>query len=375
VNNRPKILVIENSVAVTGALYTVLRTSVSLRNQYEFVFILPTKSKAASTVEENNFKLYQVPLYELRKNILSVLLYVPRLIRSVYQVRMIAKNERISIVHVSDFYNLIMPLWRVCGGKLPYICYVNFVPDRFPMILRKLWINSHMFFAAKIVAVSQHVLKQLPMDEKVICIPDSLPLEDTMISIETVEKKNTILFLGNYISGKGQDLAIQAFASIAPKHPNWKLKMVGGDMGLEKNKIYKNGLKHLADKLGVKKQIEIGDFTKDVAREYREADIALNFSISESFSLTVQEAMFYGCPIIATRSGGPSELIEDEFSGLLIPVNDIEKMSASIEYLIENPSERERLSVHAKQSIRERYDRKATIDLLDQTYQNVLRPY
>lgn len=374
-NLKRKILIIENSIATTGSFQVALRTSISLRNQYDFVFILPKKSKAISAVEESNFKLYQLPLYELRKDIWSVLLYVPRLIRSVNQVKVIAKIEGISIVHVNDFYNLIMPLWRVAGCKLPYICYVNFVPDRFPMIVRKLWINSHMFFAAKIVAVSQHVLKQLPVDEKVICIPDALPLEDTKISIEMVEKKNTILFLGNYISGKGQDLAIQAFASIAPKHPNWKLKMVGGDMGLEKNKVYKKGLQYLADKLGVKKQIEIADFTKDIAREYREADIALNFSISESFSLTVQEAMFYGCPIIATRSGGPSELIENEFSGLLIPVNDIEKMRASIEYLIENPSERERLSVHAKQSIREKYDRKATIDLLDQTYQNVLRRY
>jgi L-malate glycosyltransferase len=370
-SERKKILIIENSVAVTGSLKAVLRTSLVLRTEYDFVFILPLGSSGSNLITESGFKLYELPLYEIKKSITSILFYFPRLIRSAYQVRKIVKEENISIVHVNDFYNLILPLWRMGGGSVNYLCYVNFVPDRFPFFIRKLWINSHQLFSSKIIAVSNHVLKQLPVSKNVICIPDALP-EERFENSDEIIKKNTILYLGNFINGKGQDLAIKAFAKIADKYTGWKLRFVGGDMGLEKNQIYKQSLNAMAKELGIENQVEMLGFATDVAKEYREASISLNFSLSESFSLTVQEAMFYGCSVTATRSGGPSELIEDKFSGLLVPVNDIEKMSASIQYLIENPTERERLATNAANSIRDKYGKSKTIDLLNEAYQSVL---
>ncbi len=368
---RKKILIIENSVAVTGSFHAVMRTSIALKEKYEFLFVLPVRSEAAHLVTENHFKLYELPLYELTKSWISVLLYLPRLIRSGYQIKKLSQKENISMVHVNDFYNLIMPLWRLCGGSVRYLCYVNFVPDRFPFLLRKLWINSHLCFSSKVIAVSNYVLKQLPQDKKIICIPDALPSEYSAHE-EVTKKKEVVLFLGNFINGKGQDLAIKAFSLLVNRYPKWTLKFVGGDMGLEKNRAYKKGLWNMAIELGVEKQIEMTGFAKDVAREYYEAAFALNFSLSESFSLTVQEAMFYGCPIIATLSGGPSELIEDGYSGLLVPLNDLEKMSESIQFLIENPAERERLKANALRSVREKFSYEKTISLLDHVYQSLL---
>jgi L-malate glycosyltransferase len=371
-SEKKKILIIENSVAVTGSLKAVLRTSLALRIDYDFVFILPVGSQGSSLITENNFKLYELPLYELKKSIASILFYFPRLIRSVYQIRKIANEENISIVHVNDFYNLILPLWKMGGGSIKYLCYVNFVPDRFPFFIRRLWINSHQLFASKIVAVSNHVLKQLPINKKVVCVPDALP-EEPIDNSDVVVKKKTVLYLGNFINGKGQDFAIKAFAKIAANYTGWKLKFVGGDMGLEKNQIYKQSLRAMAKELGIENQVEMLGFAAAVAKEYKEAAIALNFSLSESFSLTVQEAMFYGCPIIATRCGGPEELIEHKFSGLLVPLNDIEQMSSSIQHLIENPSERERLKTNAAKQIRDKYSKHRTIDLLNEVYQGMLR--
>ncbi len=78
---RKKILIIENSKAVTGSLHVVMRTSIALKEKYEFLFVLPNGSGAANLVAENNFKLCELPLYELTKSWISVLLYLPRLIR------------------------------------------------------------------------------------------------------------------------------------------------------------------------------------------------------------------------------------------------------------------------------------------------------
>lgn len=372
-NQKKRVLIIENSVAVTGSLQAVLRTSIALRNTYDFVFVLPYGSRAFDLVAKNNFKIFELPLYELNKTITSILCYFPRLIRSTYQVQKIIKRENISIVHVNDFYNLIMPLMRICGGSIGYLCHVNFVPERFPFLVRKFWIVSHQLFSTKIIAVSNYVREQLPESKKIICVPNALPEENEPTSQKEAIKKNTILFLGNLINGKGQDAAIRAFAKVADDYREWKLRLVGGDMGLKKNRIYKKGLEQMAVELGIERQIEMADFTTDVAKEYYEAAIALNFSLSESFSLTVQEAMYYGCPIIATRSGGPGELIEDNFSGLLVPLNDIEKMATSIRFLLENPIERERLKTNAAKEIREKHSKAKTVDLLNEVYQSLSR--
>lgn len=368
-NKMKKVLIIENSVAITGSLHAVLRTSIALCNEYEFVFILPFGSKAVDLLREKNFKTYEVPLYEISKSFQSILLYIPRLIRSAYRVRQIARAENISAIHVNDFYNLILPLWKIAGAPYPYLCYVNFVPDRFPLPLRWIWINSHLLFSSHIIAVSNYVLRQLPVHQKVMCIPDALPDE---VVAGSEEKKNRLLFLGNFIQGKGQDRAIRAFASIAAHFPDWKMRFVGGDMGLEKNRVYRQSLSDLADELGIATQIEMSGFSSDVAKEYQQASIALNFSVSESFSLTVQEAMFYGCPIIATRSGGPAELIKDHHSGILVTVNDVEQMSTAMKTLIENPAERERLRSNAWIAIREQYSKAKTIELLGEVYREMI---
>lgn len=368
--NRKKILIIDNSIDITGALNNVLRTSIALREEYIFIFALPVHSKAVSHVIQNGFEVYQVSMKELSKRWESILFYLPNLIRSAYLISRIVKNQNVALVHVNDFYNLNLPLWKCVGGSVPYVCHVNFVPDRFPYMLRKLWISCHRLFSSRIITVSQHVVKQLPLNCNVISIACALPIE---IPFETVKREKTLLLLGNFIEGKGQDMAIRSFAKLSFAYPSWKLKMVGGDMGLEKNKQYKMTLRKLVRELGIESQVEWSDFSENVAHEYRSASVALNFSKSESFSLTVQEAMFYGCPIIVTQSGGPEELIENEYSGLIVPLDDISLMSKAIKRLIDDPAESERLMLNAAKAIREKSGKAETIDLLQGVYQSVLK--
>jgi len=371
--NKRKILIIENSIDITGALNSVVRTSTALGNQYDFVFVLPVGSKASSLVKEKGFRFFEIPMTELSKRMESVLFYVPNLIRSVYQVKRIIKNEQIDLVHVNDFYNLIMPLWRLFGSPVKYVCHVNFVPNRFPFLLRKLWITSHLLFSEKIIAVSRFVVKQLPTSHKVVCIYNSLP-EQFNSRIENSDRRKVLLYVGNFMEGKGQDLAIRSFALISKTYADWKLRLVGGDMGMNKNKMYQSSLINLVKDLSIEKQVEWSGFLNDPCIEYQDASIALNFSKSESFSLTVQEAMFYRCPVVATRSGGPEELIEHNYSGLLVPVDDVTAMSEAMGYLIKNPNERSRIMACASESVTEKCSKKNTIDRLDCVYQNILDP-
>src|SRR5688572_29023724 len=98
-----------------------------------------------------------------------------------------------------------------------------------------------------------------------------------------------------------------------------------------------------------------------MAEEYQRAAFVLNFSESESFSMTVLEAMYYGRPVVATRSGGPSEIIDQNESGILVDLKDVTAMANAIEYLIDNPEKRERMAHQAYERVRRKFSFENTV--------------
>ena len=48
--------------------------------------------------------------------------------------------------------------------------------------------------------------------------------------------------------------------------------------------------------------------------------------------------MCFGCPSVATRVGGIPEVIEDNVSGLLVPLETPDKLARAVETLIQDPT-------------------------------------
>ena len=144
-------------------------------------------------------------------------------------------------------------------------------------------------------------------------------------------------------------------------------------MGLEKNREFKKELIEMSERLHLKDSVAWGDFSEKISDEYLAATFVLNFSESESFSMTCLEAMFYGRPVIATRSGGPSEIIDQNESGILVDLQDTSAMANAIDYLIRNPLIREQMAKFAYTRVREKFSFENTISKLGEVYQEALR--
>jgi glycosyltransferase involved in cell wall biosynthesis len=367
---KPRILIIENSIAVTGALKSILRSSEGLTVHYNFVFLLPKNSSAAKYAQDLGFEVHELAMRELRKNIYSLLAYFPVLLFNSFLLSHLIRKLKIDLIVVNDFYNLLTVCYRVLAGKVPYVCYVRFLPSKFPKGLVRFWCKLHQRYASEMIAVSMAVKSELPFKEKVVVIGNELPSDDVAFTSAT---SSIILYPANYIQGKGHEYALQSFASINKKHPQWKLKFVGGDMGLQKNKDFKKSLIELAHKLDITEQVEWHDFANNISAEYIQACFVLNFSESESFSMTCLEAMFYGRPVIATRSGGPSEIIDQNKTGILVDIDDVASMAKAMDYLIVNSDKREIMAQHAYLSVREKFSYANTVEKLGEVYENALK--
>jgi glycosyltransferase involved in cell wall biosynthesis len=69
----------------------------------------------------------------------------------------------------------------------------------------------------------------------------------------------------------------------------------------------------------------------DLPRHYRTADILVNPSVSESFGMSLAEAMACGVPVVATQVGGMPEIVDPGVTGQLVPPDDTQALARAIE--------------------------------------------
>jgi len=92
------------------------------------------------------------------------------------------------------------------------------------------------------------------------------------------------------------------------------------------------------------------------ARELIELmDVLVSLAPVESFGIALLEAMALGVPVVAAPAGGPSELIEDGRSGLLVPAGQPSEVADAVQRILEDPQLREQLSLGAVERFRARF--------------------
>lgn len=102
------------------------------------------------------------------------------------------------------------------------------------------------------------------------------------------------------------------------------------------------------------------------------ADLFILPSESESFGLAALEALACGVPVIATRVGGLPEVVEDGVNGHLVPVGDLEAMTAAARSLLEDKERWARFSRAAREMAVHRFEEESVVDQYRFLYQELL---
>lgn len=349
------LIILENSVAFTGAFRCAIQEAHMLSENVRVVFVVPTGSSVIPYIQEQGFTYYTLPYKEISRSISALLLYPLYLVRNSISLHRIVKKEKASWIQVNDFYNLLGAVMKCTGYRGKLWTWVRFLPIVIPKPLRRLWIGAAMRWSDHIIAVSDAVKNQLPEHEKIKRIYDPVVLSEKHELMARNSSRIECLYLANYIQGKGQDYALEAFALAYRENPKLRLRFAGGDMGLQKNRLYKNKLIQRAQELQLTDKVTFNTFCDDVEKAIKSADIFLNFSDAESFSLTCLEASYYGTPVIATRCGGPEEIIAHEQSGILVPRGDIHAMKDALLYLAQHDHIRRQFAAYGKKYVQEKF--------------------
>lgn len=152
-----------------------------------------------------------------------------------------------------------------------------------------------------------------------------------------------LLFLGQWLAGKGTRQLAAAFAEVATGDPVSTLAVVGTRVGVS------DVLRDFPETIRSRVRVVPAVGRSELLAELRSAEIFVFPSLAEGSSLALLEAMAAGRPIVATSVGAAPDLLRDGREALLVPPDDPAALVAAIARLRREPELRERLGVAARE--------------------------
>lgn len=145
------------------------------------------------------------------------------------------------------------------------------------------------------------------------------------------EHNKTIVSAGRFTWQKGYDVLIKAFAMVHKIHPDYKLILYGEGPLLDE-------YKKICIQLGVENAVCFPGYTSNVMESIRKEGIFVLSSRYEGIPNSLIEAMTMRLPVVATdcTPGGASFLTQEGKLGILVPIDDVDKLSQAINHLIED---------------------------------------
>jgi glycosyltransferase involved in cell wall biosynthesis len=160
--------------------------------------------------------------------------------------------------------------------------------------------------------------------------------------------KKTIVYTGRLSIEKGVDFLVRSFSMVDSKRV-YQLIIIGD--GPERENIVQ-----LLDNCHLGKSVFLLNSIDDVASYLNASDLFILPSRFEGLSNSLLEAMACELPVISTRVGGSTDIIEHGSNGLLVDVDNVEQVLNAIAYVFDDSRLAASLGNRARKTIEEQHD-------------------
>jgi len=192
--------------------------------------------------------------------------------------------------------------------------------------------------------------------------------------------KLLVAHVGRQVRWKGQHLFIRAASRIVASIPEAHFAVVGtyteGDESLGVlggGADYHAELRRLAQTSGLGDRLTFAGHLDNMADVYAGIDLLVHSSTRpEPFGRVLIEAMAAGVPVIASAQGGPTEIVEDGVTGLLVAPGSSEELADAMRQLLGDAPRRVAMGVAARQRAIEHFDIRRQVERIQSLYLDVL---
>ncbi len=171
--------------------------------------------------------------------------------------------------------------------------------------------------------------------------------------------------IGNIGEAKGYDILMKAAASVNIIRPECRFIIVGD----QSNSLYYDLLK-LRLELKMDKVVYFLGFRHDVNIILNNCELFVLPSISEGLSIATLEAMSCGIPVVATKCGGPEEIVKNGVNGLLVNASDVQSLTDGILNMLENEQLRRTCIENAQERVCMLFSLEAMVNKYEKCYRD-----
>lgn len=182
-------------------------------------------------------------------------------------------------------------------------------------------------------------------------VPNGYKLQKKKYLVErkSVEKKSiNIILPGRLTELKGHKYAIECIEILKRKKINVNLDIYG--IGPYEAKIFE-----LIHQLKLESIIHLKGFSDDILSTLKDYDIVLVPSLFESFGMVFLDAFSSNIPVVAFDLPAGNEIIKHGYNGRLAEPYSSDSLAREIDFLIQNPKQREEIVFNAKMELEKNY--------------------
>jgi glycosyltransferase involved in cell wall biosynthesis len=383
-----KILYLENAIGWGGAAICLKLIAASLDKRKYHPIITAPHNDAIYSSYGNVADWRYIPDKKINKNelakrtgdsVASAADYLFNVMPYVIRLLYLAKKERPDIIHLNN--DPVCNLAGVLVARLlniPCISHVRGSVTWDSWVTR--WLYAHVDYIIPVAEwVKRNVINLGVPESKVKTISDGRILEEfakpfnvgsTRDSLGLRSDQLSAGIVGLLIPWKGHKVFIEAAKIVAERYPDCALLIIG--KAPESCEDYEQKLKRIVADNRLK-NVAFAGHRDDIANVMRTLDIVVHASTEpDPYPNVVIEGMAAGRAVIASRLGGPVEMIADNENGVLINPGDPRLLADSICRLLENKELRLRLGREAKKSAFGKWSIENHIEKIQAVYEKVL---
>ena len=363
-----KILFLHSSSDLYGASKIILAVNeLCLKKGYHCIVVLSEDGPLASKLKALGATVILSDLGILRRQYLNPAGILNRLVanyKAYHLITRLCKTEKIDLIY-SNTTGVIVGVFVSSKLGIRHIWHVHEIIEK-PYLLFRILSGLINTKNNKAIAVSEAVKThwtKYVAPHKIDVLYNGVDywlFENIRSDLRHTQniQPTTILIgmMGRVHFWKGQDYFVQIAGELFKTHKNVHFLIVGDAFaGYE---YLHDNINQLIEKHGLQSHVTQLPYRSDITNIYGALDVFILPSLlPDPAPAVVTEAMAAGHAVVATQQGGAVEMIENNVSGLLIPINDAPAAAAIIEPLLSNEAYRKNMGAQAKKRMQEKFSR------------------